>query len=67
MGIILLLFAVIIVLVSAHLVSAVAYKKLVLVTPRWAWPVRILIFLSVAVILTIASFIIFLSAFPFER
>jgi hypothetical protein len=67
MGIILLLFAVIIVLVSAHLVSAVAFKKLVLVTPRWAWPVRILIFLSVAVILTIASFIIFLSAFPFER
>jgi hypothetical protein len=67
MGILVLFFAVIIVLVSAHLISAVAYKKLVLVTPKWAWPVRILIFLSVAVILTIASFVIFLTTIPFER
>jgi hypothetical protein len=67
MGIIVLLFAVIIVLLSAHLISAVAYKKLVLVTPKWAWPVRILIFISVAMVLAAACLFIFFLSVPFER
>jgi hypothetical protein len=67
MGIIVLLFAVIIVLLSAHLISAVAYKKLVLVSPKWAWPIRIFIFISIAAVLATACLAIFLMTIPFER
>jgi hypothetical protein len=67
MAVIVLLLAVIIVLVSANLISAVAYKKLLLVTPKWAWTIRIIIFLSVAVVLATACLVIFFLSVPFER